>query len=230
MAEENNSLFEGFDPAQFVKKEKEQQKVEDWRKFRLEQQVKAETKAKVEKAKPKKPISKKARKRKAFLTKQRKAKFEKFRRGVIKLRPKARKVRPKRLSPGEIAELRSLGIVPSPSEDNRHMARLNQMERKADRYEKALADGQVPYDYFLRKQAIKKRKLQAMRDFARRNNLLAKQHEMPKEDFNILDVDSENNILKSENIMRKKEDSINILSPRRSILATRQHGNDLSFW
>lgn len=146
----------------------------------------------------------------------------------------ARQQKPKRkqtLSAGEIKEFRSFGIEPLGvgSFDNKHEQNLRGMNAEVDLYEKTLRDGEVPRDFFLRRRAIKEKKRRLEQEFARRNNILARQHQMPADDLRILSVNPENNILRSQNIMKKREDSINILAPRNSILNTRDSGNNLKF-
>lgn len=218
---EEKSEFEGFDPAKFVEQQVQKQKLEDWQKFRLEQEhlatieKKAVKKAKKELKPQKKKISLRERFQKTFLKKSPKK--------TSQLQEFAQRVG-RGVDTEKVLKKQFVGNV--------HEARLRKLQSDIDRYETGLRDREVAEDFYRRKAALKKRKILLAREFARRNNILAAQRfQKPEEDFDILDVDDENQILKAPNVWKQKPDSINVLKKRNfNILQTRESGNNFSFW
>lgn len=169
---------------------------------------------------PKKKSTKKltARERR-ILRGLRKKKFtaiERFGRSLVRQK-QAKQLRPR---PQQVSPL---------SSDNRHERRLRSLQNDSDDYERHLRNSQVPENYFLRKMRIAKRRRLLQREFARKNNLLARQQEMPRETFKVIDEDF--NILKPVlNIMEKTPNSISINEKRQfNILQTKEAGNSLHF-
>lgn len=224
----------------------QEEKIQSWKFSMLAQEKAKKQKAKAKKVKSKPTLThrfiQKVGKRKPSKTgigaKLRKVgagmtlkEQEKLMKQQLRLKKLRKQLQPK-LSAGERQEYAELGVklLPEFSQDNIHEIRMAQEQQKVDRYEKHLRKSQVPRDFFLRKRALAQRKILLQREFARRNNLLARQVDLPQGNLDFLNVDEENNILRSENIMEPKENSINILHPRNSILSTRESGNNLRFF
>jgi len=224
------SEFENFDPAEFVKKQKEEQKQEDWKEWiqkgKIEQAKKeiiSKYNKKLEKLKTKKSISKKQKKKKPFfqskkfLEHQKKIRLLSHRLGkhLTKKRP-IRQFKP--FKPP----------IPMSNLEEKALNRFNQEQRWQSERIKKLKQQRI--NWAKRQNYLRQLELERHQLDRQKHNLLQAHLQMDKSQrFNILDTDD--TILKPRfNIMKKREDSINILKPRVSILATREHGNDLKFF
>jgi len=119
------------------------------------------------------------------------------------------------------------------SYDNESEMILRQEQEYYTQLEKRRQRKKVSRDFIRRKLAQKRMEMMRRQQFQKETNLLNAHKNMlshKENSFDILNV--ENSILntKNNNIMKQREDSINILRPRRHILATRESGNDLKFF
>jgi hypothetical protein len=112
--------------------------------------------------------------------------------------------------------------------NNKFIQKLMDRQRISEQMHQERMAGSLPQDFFDRVNAQRMEQARRDREFSQANNIMKAR--FAKVDMNFLDTQNAQNILRSQNIMQKRPDSIDLNKTNRpSVLNTRESGNDLKF-